>query len=55
MATGGPSIPQMGATSFSHEIAREFGGADSPGFVNGVLDALFKLQDGTAAGQSGTL
>ena len=25
MATGGPSIPQMGATSFSHEIAGQFG------------------------------
>jgi len=25
MATGGPSIPQMGATSFSHEIATQFG------------------------------
>jgi len=25
MATGGPSIPQMGATRFSHEIASQFG------------------------------
>ena len=25
MATGGPSIPQMGATSFSQEVARQFG------------------------------
>jgi hypothetical protein len=25
MATGGPSIPQMGATRFSHEVARQFG------------------------------
>ncbi|HEU0021143.1 MAG TPA: NAD(P)/FAD-dependent oxidoreductase [Dehalococcoidia bacterium] len=25
MATGGPSIPQMGATRFSHEVASQFG------------------------------
>jgi len=25
MATGGPSIPQMGATGFSHKVARQFG------------------------------
>ena len=25
MATGGPSIPQMGATSYSQEVARQFG------------------------------
>ena len=25
MATGGPSIPQMGATSFTQEVARQFG------------------------------
>jgi predicted flavoprotein YhiN len=25
IATGGPSIPQMGATSFAYDLARHFG------------------------------
>ena len=36
MATGGPSIPQMGATRFSHEVAEQFGlkiAAGRPGLV----------------------
>ncbi|MCP4248580.1 MAG: transcription antitermination factor NusB [bacterium] len=48
-------VPPKVVLNEAVEIAREFGGADSPGFVNGVLDAMFKLQDGTTAGTSGTL
>ncbi len=36
MATGGPSIPQMGATRFSHEVAGQFGlkvTPEQPGLV----------------------
>ena len=48
-------VPPKVVLNEAVEIAREFGGADSPGFVNGVLDALFNLPDGKSEGQSGTL
>ena len=41
MATGGPSIPQMGATSFSHEIAGQFGLKVTPGRP-GLVPFTFK-------------
>ncbi len=34
-------VPPSVAIDEAIEIAREFGAADSPGFVNGVLDALW--------------
>ena len=33
-------LPAAVAIDEAVEIAKEFGGADSPGFVNGILDAL---------------
>ena len=41
MATGGPSIPQMGATSFSHEVAGRFGLDVTPG-QPGLVPFTFK-------------
>lgn len=38
----GTEIPPKVAINEAIEIAREFGGADSPRFVNGVLDAVLK-------------
>jgi len=38
----GPDVPPKVAINEAIEIGREFGGADSPKFVNGVLDALWK-------------
>lgn len=35
-------VPPKVALNEAIEIAREFGTADSPGFVNGVLDAIWK-------------
>ena len=44
MATGGPSIPQMGATRFSHETAAQFGLKITPGRP-GLVPFTFKGQD----------
>ncbi len=41
MATGGPSIPQMGATRFSHEAAAQFGLKVTPG-QPGLVPFTFK-------------
>ena len=38
----GTQIPPKVALNEAIEIAREFGGADSPRFVNGVLDEVLK-------------
>ncbi len=38
----GTEIPPKVAVNEAIEIAREFGGADSPRFVNGVLDEVLK-------------
>ncbi len=35
------------------EIGREFGGADSPGFINGVLDAIWKHEREAASRGAG--
>ena len=39
----GTEIPPKVALNEAIEIAREFGGADSPRFVNGVLDEVLKI------------
>lgn len=44
-------IPPRVAIHEAIEIAREFGGADSPKFVNGVLDAVWK--EGGSGSQDG--
>ena len=44
MATGGPSIPQMGATRFSHEVAEQFGLKVAP-VQPGLVPFAFKGQD----------
>jgi hypothetical protein len=55
IATGGPSIPKMGATAFAYEIARKFGLAvvqPRPALVPLTLDgdeALFKSLSGVSA------
>ena len=38
----GHSVPPRVAINEAVEIAREYGGADSPRFVNGVLDAVLQ-------------
>ena len=43
--TSGKTPPRV-AIDEAIEIAREFGGADSPRFVNGVLDAVMKKLEG---------
>jgi N utilization substance protein B len=42
-------VPPRVALSEAVEIAREFGGAESPRFVNGVLDSVFKQLDKEAS------
>ncbi len=55
LATGGPSIPKMGATGFAYDIARQFGLAvvqPRPALVPLTLDgdeALFKSLSGVSA------
>ncbi len=47
----GGEIPPKVAIDEALEIAKEFGGVDSPRFVNGVLDAVFRkseLERGTS-------
>ena len=36
----GSDVPPRVALSEAIDIAREYGGADSPGFINGVLDGV---------------
>ena len=38
----GDDVPPKVAINEAIEIARQYGGADSPNFVNGVLDVVFK-------------
>jgi transcription antitermination protein NusB len=38
----GGEIPPKVVINEAIEIGRQYGGADSPGFINGVLDALWK-------------
>ncbi len=45
-APGDTPIPPEGAISEAVELAKEFCGADTPGFVNGILAAV--LRDRTA-------
>ncbi len=55
LATGGLSIPKMGATGFSHSIARQFGlrvTETSPGLVPFTADADQPGLDGALAGVS---
>ena len=40
-------VPPKVVINEALEIGRQFGGAESPGFINGILDALWK-QDGEA-------
>ena len=44
MATGGPSIPQMGATRFSHQVAEQFGLKVAPARP-GLVPFTFKGSD----------
>ncbi len=39
------SVPPLAALDEAIEIAREYGGVDSPRFVNGVLDAVLKRME----------
>ena len=38
----GDDVPPKVAINEAIEIARQYGGAESPKFVNGVLDVVFK-------------
>lgn len=38
----GPNVPQKVALNEAIEIGREFGGEDSPRFINGLLDEVLK-------------
>ena len=38
----GEEVPQKVVLNEAIEIGREYGGADSPRFINGVLDVIFK-------------
>ena len=42
----GTDVPPKVAINEAVDIAREFGGKDSPGFVNGVLDQVKKVMEG---------
>jgi len=45
-------VPAAVAMDEAIEIGREYGGAESPRFINGVLDAIFKnIQARTAMGE----
>ena len=49
---GDQAIPPEGAINEAVETAKEFCGADAPGFVNGILAAVLReqrAQDGAAA------
>lgn len=45
----GAEVPPKVAVNEAVEIAKEFGGADSPRFVNGILDAVMR----TVRGETG--
>ncbi|HEX5922709.1 MAG TPA: transcription antitermination protein NusB [Baekduia sp.] len=45
---GDTPIPAEGAIDEAVEIAKEFCGADAPGFVNGILAAALREQQATA-------
>jgi N utilization substance protein B len=47
-APGDTPIPAEGAIDEAVETAKEFCGADSPGFVNGILAAALREQRATA-------
>ena len=38
-------VPPKVVINEAIEIGRQFGGAESPGFINGILDALWKQRD----------
>ncbi len=38
-------VPPKVVINEAVEIAREYGGAESPGFVNGIMDALWKADE----------
>ncbi|MHC4090857.1 MAG: transcription antitermination protein NusB [Planctomycetota bacterium] len=42
----GGEVPPKVVINEAIEIGREYGGADSPRFINGILDALWK-EDGS--------
>src|SRR5439155_2834916 len=42
------SVPPKTAIDEAIELAKTFGGVDSPRFVNGVLDAVYRSQDSNA-------
>ena len=48
-APGDTPIPPEGAISEAFELAKEFCGADTPGFVNGILAAV--LRERVASGE----
>jgi N utilization substance protein B len=45
-----PETPPKVALDEAIELARRYGAADSPGFVNGVLDRLLKTKDDPGGG-----
>lgn len=47
------TVPEKVAINEAVELAKKFGGGDSPSFVNGIL-ARFAQQDGQAAAADGT-
>ena len=42
----GAEVPPKVAINEAVDIARQFGGADSPRFVNGILDQVMKVMEG---------
>ena len=44
------SVPPKVVLSEAIEVGREFGGAESPRFINGVLDEVFKRLQATSKG-----
>ena len=48
-----PDVPPEVAMDEAVEIARRFGGAPSPAFVNGVLDEMEEARKARAAGSGG--
>ncbi len=47
----GSDAPPRVALSEAIDIGREYGGADSPGFINGVLDGVFHALPGSDKGK----
>jgi N utilization substance protein B len=48
---GDQAIPPEGAINEAVETAKEFCGADAPGFVNGILGAALRDRQLAAAGE----